>query len=134
MAGKVCDDFYDEGLKAQLAGGSVVGKVLRLFSNNYTPVLNDSPSNYTQCTGSGYASISLSSGSWTVTKVGNQEQATYPQQTFTFTGALTVYGYYVTDSGNTKVFWAELASGGPFTYGAGGGQLLVTLELDGPAS
>jgi hypothetical protein len=51
---------------------------------------------YTQQTG-----ILLNGSRWTIAQVGSGTTATYPEQTFTFTGnAGDVYGYYVTRANN----------------------------------
>lgn len=134
MAGKVCGDYYNQLLSQTVGGGSGVTYYLRLYSNNYTPVLNESPSHFTELTTTGYAAIALSGGTWTITDTAGVVSATYPQQTFTLTGSATIYGYYITDSGKTKVYWAELLAGGPISFTSSGGTFLLSLELDGPAS
>lgn len=68
---------------------------LKLYTNNYTPVEGSTESNYTEAAGNGYAAISLTPGSWTITP-GAPTSAAFPQQTFTFTGNLgNVYGYFI---------------------------------------
>ena len=104
--------------------------VLKLFTSNTTPAESDVPSPtayfepygvgntnaygyapttgypfcvnnrtdqaYTQQTG-----ILLNGSRWTIAQVGSGTTATYPEQTFTFTGnAGDVYGYYVTRANN----------------------------------
>jgi hypothetical protein len=134
MAGEVCTGMYSQALSQVLAAAGAVTYYLRLYSNNHTPVLDESPSNFTECSGSGYAAIGLVAGNWTVTDTAGDVAATYPQQTFTLTGALTIYGYYITDAGKTTVYWAELFAGGPITFGSGGGAFLLSLEVDGATS
>ena len=69
--------------------------LLKLYTNNYTPVETSTEANFTVATGFGYADVSLTPASWTITP-GNPTSAAFPQQTFTFTGALgNVYGYYI---------------------------------------
>lgn len=134
MAGEVCGDFFNQLLNQSLKAAGGVTYYLRLYSNNHTPVLNESPSNFTELTTSGYAAVTLSTGSWTVTDTSGVVVATYPQQTFTLTASATIYGYYLTDSGKTKVYWAEIFAGGPISFSSGGGTFLLSLELDGPTS
>lgn len=134
MAGKVCGGMYYDLLSQYLAGGGGGSLILHLYENNYTPVLDENPANFTEASIAGYAALSLSPGSWTVNNSSGIVTATYPQQTFTFTGSGTIYGYYVTNPFGAVVLWAELASSGPFVYGGGGGLLFVSLELDGPTS
>ena len=73
--------------------------VYRLFTNNITPAETDTHSSYTEAAGGGYAAKTLTGASWTVTG-GAPSSASYAQQQWTFTGALTgnatIYGYYVT--------------------------------------
>jgi hypothetical protein len=134
MAGKVCGDAYAELLKDWLKGAAPPNLTLRLYSNNYTPVLDEEVSDFTESGMAGYAAVNLVQGNWTVTDTLGVLAATYPAITFTFTGGGTIYGYFVTDVAKTLVYWAELGAGGPFIYSSGGGQLIVTLEIDGPAS
>jgi hypothetical protein len=83
---------------------------LRLFCNSITALDTSVTGDFTQATGGGYAEITLTAGSWTVSIVGGIAQAAYPVQSFVFTGPLTtnssVFGYYVVD-GNGVLQWAE---------------------------
>lgn len=73
----------------------------------------------------GYAPIQLSSpGSiWSFANVASGAQATCAAQNWTFTGALNVLGYWLSDDTNSWSWWAELlvpsytfpAAGGPFS-------------------
>lgn len=74
----------------------------------------------TEPSGSGYARITLTRGSWTVTS----SAATYAQQTFTASGGAwgNVYGYFInTASSGTggKLMAVEQFSNGPFNIGDG---------------
>lgn len=99
---------------------------LRLFCNDVTPA--QTGVSYTQAAGGGYAAITLTNGSWTVTPANDPSDAVYAQQTFTFTGALTtnltVYGYYVTDADGT-ILWAERLTV-PFTPANNGDNIKIT--------
>src|SRR5687768_17455957 len=93
--------------------GNIVNKtapenlVLRLYTNNITPAETDTLATYTEASGNGYASISLTGATWVVTS-GNPTSAAYPVQTFTFTGALgNVYGYHINETTSTVLKWAE---------------------------
>ena len=118
---------------ASLADQSPRNLVLKLFTSNTTPAESDVPSatayyepygvgntnaygyapstgypycvnnrtdqNYTSQTG-----ILLNGSRWRINNVGSGTTATYPEQTFTFTGdAGDVYGYYVTRANNMPV-------------------------------
>ena len=87
-------------------------QTLKLFCNNITPDGDEVAGDFTEATGGGYASKSLTGSSWTVTTNGSGEaEATYAAQTFTFTGALTtnttVYGYYVVQASSGLLMWCE---------------------------
>lgn len=103
---------------------------LRLFVNNHTPVNSDTEAQYTEAAGGGYAAIALTASNW-VTTPGSPTSSAYPQQTFTFTGALTtnptIYGYYVTNAGG-KLLYAELLPQ-PFTPANPGDNVQVTPQL-----
>jgi len=87
------------------------GFVVRLYTNNLTPADTDVVGSYTEASGGGYAAKTLDKASWTINTGNDPSDATYAQQTFTFTGALagsaTVYGYYVTDTTGAILLWAE---------------------------
>ena len=103
---------------------------LKLFCNNITPGDTDTTATYTEASGGGYAAVSLTNGSWTVSNVGGIEQAAYTQQIFTFTGPLTtnvtIYGYYVIDAAVTpNVIFAQLLNTA-MTPANNGDQLKIT--------
>lgn len=101
---------------------------LKLYVTNVDPADTDTASSYTVATGGGYADITLNNGSWTVTPANNPSDATYVEQTFTFTGALTtnltIYGYFVVDA-DAVLIWAE-KFGSTFTPANNGDTLKVT--------
>ena len=100
--------------------------VLRLFTNNVTPGETDTAATYTEATGNGYAAVTLTGASWTVTE-GAPSSAAYAQQTFTFTGALgNVYGYYLTRATSGRIAHAERFSDGPYAIANNGDQIKVT--------
>lgn len=103
--------------------------VLRLFTNNVTPGETDLAATYTEASGNGYAAQNLTAASWTVAE-GAPTEATHPEMTFTFTGALgNVYGYYVTQATSGKLMWAERFTGAPFNIANNGDQIRVTPKL-----
>lgn len=106
---------------------------LKLFSNNVTPDKSFTSASLTECSGSGYAVINLTAANWTVTKgTGNGATATTcvaPQQTFTLTGALTAYGYYLVGTTSGALYFAEKFSDGPYIIPAGGGTIKVTPQI-----
>lgn len=100
---------------------------IKLYTNNYTPLDTSTAGNFTEATGGGYASKTLTNGSWTVGSAALR-QGTYAKQTWTFTGALTgnptIYGYNVVDADGVHVD-AQLLSQ-PFTPINNGDPLSVT--------
>lgn len=103
--------------------------VLRLFTNNKTPAEADVVGDYTEATGNGYASITLTGASWSVTG-GAPTTAAYAQQTFTFTGALgNVYGYYLTRATTGDLVYSERFSDGPYAIANNGDQIKVTPSI-----
>ena len=82
---------------------------LRLYKNDKTPADGDTEANYTVADFAGYASVTLTGGSWVVVE-GAPTEATYAQQTFTrsSTGAAqTIYGYYLVQVTSGKLVWVE---------------------------
>lgn len=103
---------------------------LKLYTNDKTPAEADVVGGYTQASGFGYASKTLTGASWTVATATGTSEGTYAQQTWTFTGALgNVYGYYVTDAGGTILLWAERFSDGPYNIQNNGDQIKVTPKI-----
>jgi hypothetical protein len=104
--------------------------VYRLFTNNITPAETDTAASYTEAAGAGYAALNLAGANWSVTGSA-PSTASYPQQTWTFTGALTtngtVYGYYVTRAGTGDLVLAETFA--PFTPAANGDNLKLTPSI-----
>lgn len=101
---------------------------LKLFTNNVTPADTDTASTYTEASGGGYAAKTLTNGSFTVNTANDPSDATYAEQTWTFSGALTgnatIYGYYVVDADGV-LQWAERLPAS-FTPAVAGDNLRIT--------
>ena len=97
-----------------------------------TPVWanTQTPASFTECTEAGYAAQAMTGASWTLsTPAGEEDKASYPQITFTFTEAATVYGYYLVNAAG-ELIGAELFNGTTgYTLGSSGGNIKVTLTL-----
>jgi hypothetical protein len=103
--------------------------VLHLYSNNLTPSSTTVIGDVTEVTSGGYASVTLTSSSWTVaTSVGGITTATYSEQTFNITTSSTVYGYYITNVAG-DLLWLERFTAAPFQLPGSGGQILVTSTI-----
>lgn len=107
-------------------------QILHLYVNNYTPVDGDTSASYTEMSTLGYAAKTLTKGSWTVAQNAGVAQATYADQTFTFTAgtAVTVYGYYVTDTTTGTLLWAE-KFGTALTVQYAGDQIIISPTFTG---
>ena len=101
---------------------------LHLFTNNYTPTKTDTTSSYTEASDTSYAAVALTGTNWSVTTVSSVTTGTYPAQTFTFAGAQTVYGYYITNNAGTTLIGAE-AFPSALTIPSGGGTITITLNI-----
>jgi phage baseplate assembly protein gpV len=97
-----------EMLKRVLNGATPDNVKLNLYSNNKTPGEADVIGDYTLITDPAAITLTGSSFDYT-TAVGT---ASYAQQTFTFTGAATVYGYVITNAAGTLLLASELFSDG----------------------
>jgi hypothetical protein len=84
-------------------------------------------SSFTEPVLTGYAAIRLDATLWNApTLINGIPTVTYPQQMYTFTGALgdTIYGYFIHDNDNILVFAEKHTS--PFTPTSAGDKFLVT--------
>lgn len=134
MALILADVGADELLKVYFNDDRPTGGnnlTLKLFCNDVTPIDTHTAGSYTEASGGGYAAKTLTNGSWTVTVGNDPSDATYAQQTFTFTGALTtnptIYGYFVVDGDGTLI-WAEVFAAA-FTPANNGDQVKVTPQF-----
>lgn len=103
--------------------------ILRLYKSNTTPAEGDVLATYTEATEAGYTAKSLTGTNWTVTTTANVTTAQHAEQTFSFTTAATIYGYYYTDGGATKALIAERFAGAPFTLPSAGGSIAITPKI-----
>lgn len=115
-------------LKAFLNHTAGQNGVLRLFKSNTTPAETDTFATYTEADFTGYASVTLTGSSWTVTG-GAPTSATYAQQSFTSSAdqaAQNVYGYMVNQTTSTVLMWAERFSNGPYAIANNNDQIQIT--------
>lgn len=110
--------------------GSTENLKYKLFATNITPAETDTVGSYTEAAGGGYGDKTLTGSSWTVTG-GAPSEASYAQQDYTFTGALTtnptVYGYFVTRATTGDLVLAEAFT--PFTPANNGDKVLLTPKI-----
>lgn len=103
--------------------------VLKLYTNDYTPVEGSVAGDFTEASGSGYSPITLTGSSWGApADLGGLGMiATYAAQRFTFSGSLgNVYGYYLVRSSSGVLAGAERFSDGPYNITASGDYIEVT--------
>ena len=158
-------DRADREILYRMLGSSVGGfysgimgdtMTLRLYKNGVARSKSDSKGTtnayFIQATGSGYQMIPLAPLSWTIYTnnpgTGDSNIALYAQQTFTFTGADSIAGYYVqcvkartSNTGCSKsvapvtgvsdsiIMWAEKFTDGPYIIPAGGGTIKITPRI-----
>lgn len=116
-------------LKAVVNHTAPENLVLKLFTNNVTPGETDTAGTYTEASGNGYAAITLTGSSWTITE-GAPSDASYAQQTFTFTGNLgNVYGYFIVQVTSGLLMWAERFTDGPYAIVNNGDQIKITPKI-----
>lgn len=84
---------------------------LKLYSNNYTPIITTTLAALTEVSGGGYADISLTFANFVVTE-GPPAVGVYNAfKDFDFTGATsgpgTIYGYMITNDAEDLLYWVE---------------------------
>lgn len=103
--------------------------VIKLYTNNYTPVEGDLVGNYTELSGGGYTDVTFVSANWTVVS-GDPTVSTYPEITWTFTGpAGNVYGYYIVRATGGELMWAERFSNGPYNMQNNGDNIKFVTQI-----
>ncbi len=94
--------------------------LLKLFSNNYTPVAASVAGSFTSATFTGYAIKTLSAAGWNAaTTVAGKGVAVYgTAQTWASTSSETIYGYFIVGGSSGILYWAEtFASPRPIASG-----------------
>lgn len=83
--------------------------VLRLYTNNYTPDATSVVGDFTEASFGGYAAQTLTRASWNAPYddggIGTMQYGSVTSWTPTTTQ--TIRGFYVTNTANTKVLWAQ---------------------------
>jgi len=115
-------------LRSSLNGASLK---VRLFKNNYTPVAGSVIASFTEANFSGYAAGNLGTLAAATTVSGKASTTAGTSNTWTKSGATgnDVYGYYITDSGGTVLYWAERGGAAPYSLNTNGEGLSVTPVL-----
>lgn len=126
---RIPNEGESQALNITLGKTAVENLILKLYTNNITPSEADTAATYTEASGFGYAAVTLTAANWTTTE-SNPTSSTYPEITFSFTGALgNVYGYYVVGATSNRVRWAERFSTAPLAIANSGDQIKITLNV-----
>lgn len=113
-----------------LATASPGSQTLKLYTNNYDAVEGSVAGNFTESGASGYAAKVLARATWgAAASAAGVTTKAYPAQTFTFTGAATVVGYFVIDTTSGTILWAERLFAGAGQSFASGDSLTVTPQI-----
>lgn len=106
-------------------------RALKLFTNNLSPGKITVLADITEASGAtGYSAYTLAGSSWTTSSVAGVNAATYSEQVFSFTTAVTVYGYYITTiEAIPKLLWVERFSTAPYTIPSGGGEIAINPRI-----
>src|SRR3990167_11508210 len=106
-------------------------QIVRLYSNDYDAVEGSVAGDFTEVVGGGYAAKTLTRGSWNAasTDGGGVTSATYAAQTWSWTGAATVVGYFVVGATSGSLLWAERLYAGAGQVFGNGDSLTVTPKL-----
>lgn len=119
-------------LKAFLNTTAGQDQKLDLFATNITPAETDVAATYTAAVGGGYVQKTMAGISWAYTGTSPCE-ASYAQQTWTFTGPLTtngtIFGYFVTQTTSGILMYSEATTN--FTPANNGDQYLLTPKITG---
>lgn len=89
---------------------------MRLYKNNFTPLVTSVLGDFTEANFSGYA-LQLTNAWGAIATVGDLAKTIHPLLTFAHNGGVVdcdVYGYYITDAGGNYIY-AERNPAGPFS-------------------
>lgn len=107
MAFVVQNHGEGDALRAIVAHTAATALILRLYSNNVTPAETDTAATYTEATFSGYAAVTLTGASWTITE-GAPSDAAYAEQSFTADASIAalqnIYGAFMTRTTSGRIF------------------------------
>lgn len=129
MAGVIVDTGLTTFLD-QIRTGTLNTAKVRLYKNNRTPTQADTPANYTEADFSGYAAQTPTWVAATITS--DIAKITCGTLTFTHSAGATdnsLYGWFLTDSGNTVLYAAQIDPHAPFTMSGNGTTYQLTPSI-----
>ncbi len=118
-------------LAAFLNKTAATNPILKLYKSNTTPAETDTAGTYTESTFTGYAAITLTGSSWTVTG-GAPTTGAYAQQTFTSSADQTLenaYGYFVVGTTSGTLLWSERFAAAPYAITNNGDAIQITPQI-----
>ena len=117
-------------LTMALSKATVETQTLKLYKTDVTPAEAHTAASYTEMTGQGYAAKTLARASWSIATATGVTTASYPQQTYTFTGGGpdTIYGYFVIETTSTVILGAEKFATSQVVQN-NGDQILITPKI-----
>lgn len=100
-------ELLDKMLKDALSSDE--NYILKLYRNDYTPVLGSTSAAFTEANFGNYSAKTLTRANWAAaTTNGSVAQTTYATQAWTVaTTGNTIYGYWIEAGTSGKVLWAE---------------------------
>lgn len=109
------------------SGGRPSNVIYHWYTNDYTPDADSDIMDFDEASGGDISTLTVAAADWTVSAAAGSGVAEAPEEELSVAGALTLYGYYVTDDMSLTIpIWAERFEGGPLVWPAGGGALLFT--------
>lgn len=103
--------------------------VVKLYTNDYTPVEASVPGSFTEHSTFGYTAQTVLPAAWTITP-GDPTYGTTADVVFSFTGAAgNTYGYYIVGATSGKLYWAERFGNGVINIQNINDQIRIPLKF-----
>ncbi len=105
--------------------------ILKLYTNNYDAINSSVAGSFTEMTGgTGYTAKTLTRAGWNAAVGGSPTSSTYgTAQTFSWTGAATIVGYFLVGAVSGTLYWAERLYATTGQTFANGDSLTVTPKI-----
>jgi hypothetical protein len=104
--------------------------IYKLYTDAHDFDLRDTLDTFTELAGALYTPLQVLPANWTTSvTAGDPVSATAPQTPWMINGACSVTGYYVVNGDDGSLLFEEPFSGGPLSFGTGGGKINFTPYL-----